>query len=331
MSRSLGGFLRGVGNAPKKLAARNGIRAASRQLLEAPRTEQSSLKRLRDAVSMLMTFKVDDNDRLSILEAVCERVAEDLADSNIPLLVSDASPDSYSSLVQPRVAAISPQFVYRRDDLPMTECYLKLLDDCSTPYCYLQFEDQITTNLSSRFLLAASRLLERYNGLVPVVTAVWPLEVQIDDVGRSVSVLTYRHRRPKRLRRESFEFGEAHHHRPVLIDEVDGYRFGIFENFYYGFYFNHIVTRADDYAQRLRWYMEAVKSVGVHEIELAASDRTFGPIWTHVAVCLDGMTLLDVDHSHTSASVRPATSSARDVHHALSNGFDIRTFHVDVE
>ena len=274
---------------------------------------------------MLMTFKVTNEDRASILRVVLDRLRKDLAGSDLPVLAADASSDPYSDRARAHLLELSTHIDHRRSDAPMTLGYRELLDGCSTPYCYLQFDDQITTNLSPGLLLAATRFLDRHED-VPVVTAVWPLEVTVDEARREVRVVTHRKKRSLLDGGETYRFGQTRKaRRPVLVEEVDGYRFGLFENFYYGFYFNHIVTRPGDYSKRLGWYLETLGSTSAHEIELSARDRTFGPVWSHVAVCLDGVSILDVDYSHTDASVRPHTSTARDVHRALSAGYGIRT------
>lgn len=273
---------------------------------------------------MLMAFKIEDDERAAIADAVFGRLQRDLAGCEMRIRAYDASPDRYSDAVAAKVKALSPAVEYRRVDRPLTVSYIELAEACTTPYCYFQFDDQLVTNLSPEFLLAASRLLDRHGDLLPVVTAVWPLEVSVDDEQEEIVVLTHR-----RHGGDAYRFGEMRRRAPILVEEVDGFTFGIFENFYYGFYFQHIVTRPDDYARRVRWYMDATGSSSAHEIELAASDRTFGPFWTHVAVCLDGMAILDVDFAHTQTSLRPETLTARDVHRALENGFEIRTVHVD--
>ena len=316
---------------PKKALSWRKTRAQSRLLMTSRGTDQPRSEPALESVSVLMTFKVDNDDRASVLDLVLDRLGKDLAGSDIPLHISDASPDRYASLARSKAATVSRTVNYRRSEKPMSLSYADLLEGCPTPYCYLQFDDQITTNLSSDYLLAACSFLDRYSRYVPLVSAVWPLEVKVDDDRHQVRVLTHRRKESAFGRGESYKFAYHRPRRPLFIEEIDGLRFGVFENFYYGFYFNHIVTRADDYSRRLHWYLEALDSVSVHEIELAAKDRTLGPFWTHIAVCLDGMALLDLDYSHTASSVRPVASTARDVHRALSQGYGIRAVHTDVD
>ena len=309
---------------PRRLASWRKIRAQSRLLMASRGTTPPARTELRESVSVLMTFKVDNDDRASILDLVFDRLGRDLAGSDIDLHISDASPDRYAARARAKAATITPNASHERSDKPMSLSYLDLLEVCSTPYCYLQFEDQITTNLSSTYLLAACKFLDRHRAFVPLVSAVWPLEVKVEDAHREIRVLTHRQRRSKMGRGEVYEFAYQRPQRPLFVEGIDGYRFGVFENFYYGFYFNHIVTPVDDYSRRLHWYLDALNTVSVHEIELATMFRTLGPFWTHIAVCLDGMSVLDLDYSHTESSVRPVMSTARDVHRALTNGFDIR-------
>lgn len=309
---------------PKRLASWRKIRAQSRLLMASRGTAAPARAELRESVTVLMTFKVDNEDRASILDLVFDRLGRDLTGSDIDLHISDASPDRYAARASAKAATITSNARHRRSDKPMSLSYLDLLEACSTPYCYLQFEDQITTNLSSDYLLAACKFLDRHRSFVPLVSAVWPLEVKVDDTHREIRVLTHRQRGSKIGRDDVYEFAYKRPQRPLFVEEIDGYRFGVFENFYYGFYFNHIVTPVDDYSRRLRWYLDALNTVSVHEIELATMFRTLGPFWTHIGVCLDGMSVLDLDYSHTESSVRPVMSTARDVHEALTKGFDIR-------
>jgi hypothetical protein len=53
----------------------------------------------------------------------------------------------------------------------------------------------------------------------------------------------------------------------------------------YGFYFNNLVAPVSDFAERLAWYRRRLDTTSVHAIEMASARKSFGPIWTHLAIC----------------------------------------------
>jgi hypothetical protein len=80
------------------------------------------------------------------------------------------------------------------------------------------------------------------------------------------------------------------------------------------------VAPACDFARRLGWYLDALGTTSAHQVELAAAPKLRGPWWTHVAVCLDGVTLLDLDYAHTDAAVRDEVPANRVVFDAVAAG-----------
>ena len=60
------------------------------------------------------------------------------------------------------------------------------------------------------------------------------------------------------------------------------------------------------------------------EIELAAADRTTGPYWTHLAICLSKVCMVDLDFAPTAGAVRPPNDRNRVVLEALRAGYQPR-------
>ena len=56
---------------------------------------------------------------------------------------------------------------------------------------------------------------------------------------------------------------------------------------------------------------------------MAAAAKAKGPFWTHRAVCLDGVSLLDLDYAHTAEAVRPQDAIAARVYAAVRDGWSV--------
>lgn len=311
----------GLRSRARTKAATAAIRRARGTLTE---SASSIPKELEEKLTVLMSLKVTSSERLSILELTLRHLTRALGQSRVPILVDDASDrSSVAADVRAMFQNLPMHVGYENSGRPMTQGYLDLLAECETEFCYLQFDDQLTTNLSPPLLEAASEFLERYGGLVPVVSATWPTAVDVGD--GVITVTTYEvasHRS-----RTSYRFQSGRPIKPLFVEKVGGHTFGVFENFMYGFYFNHIIVPVSDYKARLRWYIDHVDATSVHRIEVAAARKTLGPFWTHVAVCLDDVAILDLDFQHTPAAVRPVTTTPHEVFQALQKGWTIQTRH----
>jgi hypothetical protein len=314
-----------------RVASRARTKVASTKVLArslAP--SASSDAPLEERLRVISSFRVATPERLEMLRTVTDRLDDAVGRSAIELHVADASDEPFSSEVRTILSGMSMRATHHcAPGQTLCEGLLTLLDGCPTEYVYLQFDDQLTTNLSPELLGSACDLLDRFAGAVDVVTVLWPLTLSVMKDPPAIEATAYAARRGRAFRR--YQFGGAPLRRATIHATVDGHRFAVFENFTFGFYFNHIVTRAADYAERLRWYMEHLSTASAHQIELAACDRTLGPHWRHLAVPLDGVTLLDLDHQHTPSAVRAEGELTRQTAAALAAGAAVRVRHLDLD
>ena len=308
---------------PRWLWSRTRIKAkTARLLLSRSRGTSPGATSPSPSISVLMSFRITSPERAAILQTVLQQLKRSLEGPGMTLWASDAS-DRPSVETETALRALPVEVIHRYERLPMASSYVGMLGECGTEFCYLQFDDQLTTNLSERFLRASCELLRRNRGRIDVVSIPWPEAVRVDHEKKEVVVVCYQRDGAGRY---AMGAGPA---RPLWVEKIDGFSFGIFENFLYGFYFNHLIARTDDYARRLGWYMNRLGSTSVHEIEVAAASRELGPFWTHIAVCLDDIALVDLDHVHTEESMRPVRDGAREVYEAINAGYAIDATHVD--
>ena len=233
----------------------------------------------------------------------------------------DASEPAYL----PEIKALFPELglplSYETAPLPLCSAYLRLLRGTPQRYSYIQLDDAVTLGMRPEFLQAACELLEKYAGLLNVVSIELPVSVDVIEAERAVEIVMCRQKNGKRGAEYSFGVG------PLTLlwkEKIGEYEFGIFENRFYGFYFHNMLVPTQDYAQRLQWYMQHISPTSVHEIELAAADRTRGPYWTHVAVCLSKVCMVDLDFAPTAGAVRKPNDRNRIVLEALRAGFQAR-------
>lgn len=279
---------------------------------------------LPEVLSVIMSFRVATDERLEMLHTVLERLQQSIGAERLELFIADASPEPYFDRIAGTLGDLPFHVQHSPSDASLAQGFLEALGRSATEYVYLQFDDQHTSNLSAPLLGAACKLLDRYKGLVDVLAVPWPLSVSVLADQGQIELET--HKRHGGHRRRAFSFGFYPRKRAVVLEEIDGYTFGIFNNFTYGFFFNNIVTRAADYEGRMRWYLDNV-SEKAHDIELSARNRAVGPCWTHIAVCLDDVALLDLDFQHTDLSVRSESPTARAVFDVVRQGGAINSFH----
>lgn len=311
---------------PKMLVSYLRTKAATLRVVRAhDRKNRStdSTYAVSDKVTILMSLRVAPRERLSILEVTLRQLALTLGQSGIHLRVDDASDPEVAEDVRAAFERLPMPAIYENSVRPMTAGYLDLLRKCRTDFCYLQFDDQVTTNLSPALLDASCKFLERYGQHVPVVSATWPTRVEVAD--EVIHVTTYEVGSNGRRTWYAFQSGRAIS--PVFVEKIQNHTFAVFENFMYGFYFNHVIVPVDDYRSRLQWYVDHVDASSAHRIEVAAARKTLGPFWTHVAVCLDDVAILDLDFQHTPAALRPVAATARQVFEALRQGSAIEARH----
>lgn len=277
---------------------------------------------LDERLSILLSYRVTDEERLNILRVVAKKVGETLAGQKTRLLVCDATGPEFLARTRESIDSIGLPLEYDTAAQKLAPAYAAMLRQTESKYFYLQFDDLITANIAPGFLGSCCDVLDKYEGLVGCVAIMWPYAVQVDHVERSVQVTDYATQQPGGS--TSYHFGYGKPQVPLCIEEFGGYRFGIFRNFNYGFFFNLLVAPTADYLQRLEWYREHLSTDSVHAIEIAAEHCTIGPFFTHIAVCLSNVCLLDLDYSHTPSAVRPQGILNKEVCDAVAAGYAIK-------
>jgi hypothetical protein len=272
--------------------------------------------------TMLVALKVTNSDRLAIFTALLRLVTRNLDGGKVPVSIADASDEPFANEVKALAEGSGLAVRYEHKPEPMAVAFGDLLAGCETKYCYLQFDDMLTANLSTPFLAACCKMLDRYDPYVKVVSIPWATSAVVDHERRSIRVSAFEETDGPR-----YLFRDPPTQKPVFTCVVDGFTFGVFENFLYGFYFNNLVAPVSDFAERLAWYRRRLDTTSVHAIEMASARKSFGPIWTHLAICLDDVSILDIDFSHTEATVRAEESRNRAHFEAIRDDYDLETWH----
>lgn len=295
---------------------RERIEARIASAREALSVVRPSAKRL----SVVITYRVTDPDRLRLLAAVVNRLSTQIQGSGIPVVVVDASPESMVETTGKLWAAAGVDVRYEASQQPMGVALDRVLRDLETPYFYLQFDDMVTAGLSSELLASACELLDVVGDDGLPVAFLRPVNVRIDDAAQVVELAT--HKLDPVTGRLHFFAGPGRP--PVRRFRSGGFEYALIRNPTYGFFVNHLVASTADYRRRLSWYMHQTRSTSVHDVELAAAPQLIGPYWTHLAVPLGAGAVLDLDFAHTDAAVRPDVPENRRLLEVVERGYELR-------
>lgn len=292
------------------LARRRRIASASRRVA---RSEKASPP---ERVAVVSTYRIQDANRLRILEATVRHLSKTFSGSTVPFVVRDASDPLHAQSAHDIWSASGLPTDWQIDGLPLVDSLEGAVGALEEPYFCLQFDDMLTVGMDPSYLAAATQVLGRFSGDVGVVCPVWPLKVELRN--GVIEIEAYETGPRGALR---FRDGVV---RPVEMVTIDERRFAIFENFTYGFFFNALVAPVDDFLFRLSAFRAHAATSSAHAIELFAAAKSHGPWWTHIAVCLDGVSLLDLDFAHTSQALRLNSPEVERLVEALENGSPIR-------
>ena len=309
----------------RQVASRRRIRSLTRimgQNRNVVRTSPISNSNISDHIGVIISYKIAEPLRVLILTETLQILKRALRGSAVPIRVIDASDPPYASQSEPLFAQLDLPVFYETAPLRLCEAYLKMLRATRQRYTYVQLDDAVTLGLRPEFLHAACTLLDKYDGLLNVVSIELPVGVEIVATERAVNVVMFRQRNSGD--KADYSFGVGPPLRLLWKERIGDYEFGVFENRFYGFYFHNLVVPTRDYASRLEWYMEHISQTSVHAIELAAADRTVGPYWTHLAICLSRVCMVDLDFAPTPGAVRPPNDCNRVVMEALRAGYEPR-------
>jgi hypothetical protein len=311
----------------RRVKSKRIIAAASRKIHER-RSANLPLRApdmpLSDLIVALLSYRITNEDRLRIFSIMLSRLGQQIATTGVSLRVEDSSDPAWTNQASALLKNSAVPVLLEAKPEKLCEAYADMLRAVKQKYFYLQFDDFITVGLSGEFLRSCCELLEKYSGLVNVIPIMWPRRVEIVDEKRAVEITSHEILPAAENSPVRYHFGFGEPVTPLFTEKFGDFEFGIFENFQYGFFFNHLVAPVADYAERLAWFMENVSSTSVHQIELAASQRTVGPFFTHLAICLGDVCLLDLDYAHTAEAVRPQVQANRLVCNALEQGFRLQ-------
>ncbi|MBF0239020.1 MAG: hypothetical protein HQM12_15060 [SAR324 cluster bacterium] len=263
---------------------------------------------LKDNFFFLSTFITATADRMKILEATIPQSFIEIGNSNLTVRVIDASDKNWSGKIESvfeKIHGINLQ--YKNQKIQFAPSIYNTLQQCSEKYFCLVYDDQPIFGLNTSFLKASCQLLKDYEGSLDMVLmeTLKDYRIENDKIYFNLSDLgckQYSHK---------------------LIEEVsyNGHKFGIYENYQYGFFFNTIIASCKDYSKRLEWYLKNIGENGQH-IELAGKAAK-GPIFHHIAVSHE-VFMMDIGYEHTTLSIRGNKASRKDLYQALKKGYGIQ-------
>jgi len=309
----------------RQVSSRRRIRRATRSLQQRRNGGEIapiSASSVSDYLGVIISYKITQPQRIAMLAETLQTLKGALHNTAVPVRVIDASDPSYLTEIKPLFAQLGLPLIYETAPLHLPAACLEMLRASRQRYAYIQLDDAVTLGMRAEFFEAACALLEKYDGVLNVVSIELPVSVEVNEAERVVDIVMCRQRTSRH--RIDYSFGMDPPLTLLWKEKIGDYEFGIFENRFYGFYFHNMVVPTQDYANRLEWYMQHTSQTSVHEIELAAADRTTGPYWTHLAICLSKVCMVDLDFAPTAGAVRPPNDRNRVVLEALRAGYQPR-------
>ncbi len=256
------------------------------------------------------SFRINSQERLDILKTTLRESLKNF-NSSIKFKVSDASDSEWAKknheiLLEHKGLALEYQNKKERLNL----AYQNMLSDSDETFFGMVFDDFPIIGMTDEFIKASCSLLADFNGLVDLT---YMEGVTHDNINNETKTVYYKHGDRTILK----------HQKDILgVVTYNNYRFAIVRNFCYGFFFNTIIARTKQYAEKLLWYMNNVDYSSPHKIELAGSLR-IGPIYNYIAVPLEVINM-DLDYSHTDTSIRKPAQKAEELYKAMINNYSIQ-------
>lgn len=265
---------------------------------------------------LLTSYRVESDDRLDLLATTFRWLDAMAGEERLRVRAVDASPEPWAARTAAVVAAAAGlDAEVTRSASSLAEAYEALLAATTTPCFALQFDDTLTPGVTPAWLRAATGLLEAAPGLVDAVCPPPRVRVDRDEDRRVLSVVPYAHDGGR------YRFATGGWQRPLEVVAVEDHTFGVFDTVMWGFYFNNLVARVDDFRDRFERYRRELDPT-VHGIELAAFEWR-GPVWRRIAIPLGGVCLLDLDFAHTAAAVRGERPDQRALWEAVDTGWGV--------
>lgn len=256
------------------------------------------------------SFRIGSKERLDILKTTLKESLRNVS-SSIKFKVSDASdPEwaakTYDILLEHKGLVLE----YQNQKERLNSAYQNMLSNSDETFFGMIFDDFPIIGMTSEFINASCNLLTDFNGLVDLI---YMEGVTHDNINNETKTVYYKHTDRTILK----------HQKDILgVVTYNNYRFAIVKNFCYGFFFNTIIARTKQYAEKLLWYMNNVDYSSPHKIELAGSLR-IGPIYNYIAIPLEVINM-DLDYSHTDTSIRKPAQKAEELYKAMTKNYSIQ-------
>lgn len=256
------------------------------------------------------SFRISSQERLDILKTTLKESLKNF-NSSIKFKVSDASDPEYAAknheiLLEHKGLTLE----YQNKKERLNAAYQNMLSSSIETFFGMVFDDFPIIGMTDEFVKASCSLLTDFNGLVDLIYMEGVTHEKIDDATKTIY---YKHADRTILNHKEDILG---------VVTYNNYRFAIVKNFCYGFFFNTIIARTKQYAEKLLWYMNNVDYSSPHKIELAGSLR-IGPIYNYIAIPLEVINM-DLDYSHTDTSIRRPAQKAEELFRAMTNNYSIQ-------
>ena len=259
------------------------------------------------------SFRISSQERFDILKATLKESLRGFTSpvNPIKLKVSDASDSEYALKNQEIFVdykGLNLEYTNKKERL--NSAYQNMLSTSDESFFGMVFDDFPIIGMSPEFIKACCKLLKNFEGLVDLI---YMEGVTHDTIDTKTKTVYYKHADRTILKHRNDILG---------VVSYNNYRFAIVKNFCYGFFFNRIIARTRQYAEKLLWYMENVDYNSPHKIELAGSLR-IGPVYNYIAIPLEVINM-DLDYSHTDTSIRKPAQKAEELYKAMTDNYSIQ-------
>lgn len=271
--------------------------------------ESKNFTDLPQKLFVACSYRINSPLRQEIFSQAVKQTFKNLGHSGLAVRAADASMPEYivgNHEIFKTVPGLNLEF--SADSNRFQNAHYRMHQESSLPYFCMVYDDQAIIGLTKKFLRAACDFLEDFKGLVDLILIESPQSYELDKKNKKII-----------YNLKNLEF-LAKDEKPLAVVNYGGYNFAILFNFHFGFFFNTIVGRSEDYARRLKWYMDNVKNQNAQYIELAGMRRK-GPIYNFLAVPME-VCMFNIDCAHSELSIRGQERSPEELFNALKNNYE---------
>jgi len=263
-------------------------------------------------ILILSSFRVNSEERYDIMNETLRLTLNKFDnDHSSRIEIIDSSDDNFferNKTFFSKILKNNNNFKLEKKKARLPQSYYDTLSSAKEQYFCTFFDDQPILGINQDFLFSAASLLRDYSSLIDIILFEYPANLSIDDEKRKVFI-NFR----------NIEF-KTKNIEPIKVVKYGEYAFALLRNCHYGFFFNNMIGRCDDYSTRLSWYMNHIDKNSPHEIELAGM-RKIGPIFNHIAIPLDVL-MVDFDYVHTDIAIRESGDKNKFLFQSIKNGYE---------